>query len=180
MGIFTRQKKSDEGRNTRLGGVKSQVEAAREAVLYDAELGLYQRWYFELRLREEAMRSTRYGSPFALMVVIMEPQATMSEKTWNLQVARAAYVTARAVRSVDLTAVLDHSVFAICLIHCDRAGAEVAGQRLSASLGAYPHSIGGVIFPDDNLGPDLLLDLARNRAARAGETSNVYHVHEAS
>lgn len=48
--------------------LRSEVASTRRTVLFDPDLGLYQRWYFEFRLKEEVARATRFGTPFALLL----------------------------------------------------------------------------------------------------------------
>src|SRR4051812_49267870 len=57
------------GRFRRPHGLQRQVDGLRRTALYDAELGVYQGWYFDLRLREEAARCKRYGLSMAVVIV---------------------------------------------------------------------------------------------------------------
>src|SRR5438067_7907819 len=40
-----------------------------QSVLFDARTGLYVRWYFWLRVLDEANRAARYGEPFGLLLL---------------------------------------------------------------------------------------------------------------
>jgi GGDEF domain-containing protein len=144
------------------GRLKSQVEGIRRTVLFDPDFGLYQRWYFEFRLREEVARATRYGENFALMVVSLQPTELAAEAPMVL--SRAAYAVGHVVRSVDLSGYLEDGVFAICLLNCDSEGAEKAARRVEYALGSAKHTIAGVVFPDDSHDADELLRMALHRA----------------
>ena len=149
--------------------VRRQVEGVRRTVLFDGTLGLYQRWYFELRLKEEMERCLRYDLSMAVVVVQLadDGKGDAADQDWQAEASEAAYVTARAVRTVDLTATVGAREFAVCLVHCDRDGATVAMQRLAGVLGAHDCSIGTAVFPEDNCEPKQLVELARSRALPA-------------
>lgn len=144
------------------GRLKSQVEGIRRTVLFDPDFGLYQRWYFEFRLREEVARATRYGENFALMVVALKP---IESAEAPMVLSRAAYAVGHVVRSVDLSGYLEDGVFAICLLNCDFEGAEKAARRVEYALGSADHTIAGVVFPDDSHDADELLRMALHRAS---------------
>jgi diguanylate cyclase (GGDEF)-like protein len=151
--------------------VRRQVEGIRRTVLYDGEVGLYQRWYLELRLNEEMQRCDRYGLSFALICVrlLNLQHHDAAEDSWQRRASGVAYVTAKAVRTVDLTATVGTGEFAICLVHCDRSGAEKAVRRLREALGEYPCEIGVAAYPEDHLEGRLLIELARGRARPIGD-----------
>ena len=148
--------------------LREQVSGIRRTALYDADLGLYQAWYFGLRLTEESERCRRYGLSIAVLVVkvpvLLHP--SVSEQGWRIQAAKAAYVTARSVRTVDLAASLGAMEFGLCLVHCDHAGAEAAARRLDQELSDYKCLIGIAIYPEDNCDAKALVALARGRAKR--------------
>lgn len=149
-----------------LSQFRRQVEGVRRTVLYDGDVGLYQGWYFELRLKEEMLRCDRYGFSFAVITVkLLDLQSfDLKEEAWQRKAATAAYVTARAVRTVDLTASLGTGEFAVCLVHCTHAGAERAVKRLARTLGSYSCEIGMAVYPEDNLEGRMLVELARGAA----------------
>ena len=63
-----------KGRHLRMvSKIKDEAEAVRRTALFDADLGVYQGWYFELRLREEIDRSRRYGEPVTVLVLKVLP-----------------------------------------------------------------------------------------------------------
>jgi GGDEF domain-containing protein len=150
---------------------KRELQQARRMVLYDENLGLYQRWYLELRLAEEMARCKRYGLSMALIVVslVRTSLVYMSGDGWKDDASQAAYTTARSVRTVDLTAALGPGEFAVCLVHCDKDGAEIAKKRLENTLKLYGPSIGLVVFPLEKVEPKRMIQLAQSRASLKSE-----------
>jgi GGDEF domain-containing protein len=148
----------------RVARLRRQVEGARRTVLYDGDLGLYQRWYFELRLAEEARRSSRYDLQMAVIVVrLREADADAPEAIREIERVEAAYVTSRSVRNTDLVAVLDTDEFGVALLHCDYQGAVDSMRRLARRLRSYGCTLGLALYPEDATEPRHLIDVARGR-----------------
>jgi GGDEF domain-containing protein len=154
----------------RVERVQRQAEM-RRTVLYDGDAGLYQRWYMELRLSEESARCVRYGISMALLVVRLNASKITgrAEDGWQSEANQAAFLTAKTVRTVDLSALLGPREFAVCLVHCDRRGANVAAARLEKALRSYMPSVGLVVIPEEKVEPKHLIELARSRAYAAGQ-----------
>jgi len=142
-----------------------QSQRPNRSILYDEDLGLYQQWYLELRLNEEMARCKRYGLTFALIVIKLHETSwpNMTAHGWD-DVSQAAYMTARSVRTVDLTAALGRGEFAVCLVHCDKDGAEIARHRIESALRLHRPSTGLVVFPLEQVGSKDMIKLARSRA----------------
>ena len=145
--------------------VQRQVDGARKSAIYDVNLGLYQRWYLESRLKQEIARSRRYGLALSLIVVRFEARgaARLSDEQWQGQAVEAARALGSSVRNVDLAAIIGEREFALSLVHCDRKGAEVAMERLSQALGGLDFKMGLTVFPDDDAEPARLIELAQAR-----------------
>ena len=111
-------------------------------------------------------RCLRYKLSMAVLVIAVAPRPEQTEQVLQRRAATAAYVTSREVRSVDMTAALGFNEFGVCLVHCNRAGAEAARKRLRSSLKDYECGVGIAIFPEDNCEAKQLIDLARDRASR--------------
>lgn len=139
---------------------------ARRFSIRDEATGLLNRWYLERRLDEEAARCKRYGYSMAVIVLrAAVPQiSTMSIDNWQEQSADAAQRCLAVVRNVDLSALLGPFEFAICLVHCDRNGAEAALYRLVRELREYNCSAGISVLPDDDVAPSAMIELARVRS----------------
>ena len=98
-------------------------------ILIDQETGLHVGWYFWLRVLDEVNRSSRYGNPFALLV--LEPEQAAAPRR---VVEDASSRLADAVRSTDLAGRLDGGVVGVILFEQDVAGAETAVQRILERL----------------------------------------------
>jgi GGDEF domain-containing protein len=148
-----------------LDQVQRQVEGVRNAAIYDATLGLYQRWYLEGRLKQELARCRRYGLSLALIVVRFERKGfdPLSDAAWQAEAVQAAYAVGTSVRNVDLAAMIAEREFAVSLVHCNRKGAEVAMERLSQVLEAHDFKMGLAVFPEDDAEPTRLIELAQGR-----------------
>jgi GGDEF domain-containing protein len=156
----------DEDYDKLVTQVQRQVDGARKSAIYDPNLGLYQRWYLETRLKQEIARSRRYGLSLALIVVRFEQRgaAQLTEEAWQAQAVEAARMLGTGVRNVDLAAIIGEREFAISLVHCDRRGAGIAMERLSEALGKrFDFKMGLTVFPDDDAEPGRLIELAQAR-----------------
>lgn len=163
---FMEPAESDDNYDKLVTQVQKQVEGARKSAIYDPNLGLYQRWYLETRLKQEIARSRRYGLSLALIVVRFEQRgaARLTDTEWQAQAVEAARTLGTGVRNVDLAAIIGEREFAISLVHCERRGAEIAMERLSQVLGErFDFKMGLTVFPDDDAEPARLIELAQGR-----------------
>jgi len=128
--------------------------------------GLLAQWYLEFRLDEEVARARRYGLP--LVVLTLEgssqkvPKETRSSGLGESEVVRAL---TSAVRRTDLLASMGGSQFAICLLHCNRAGALPVIRRLMNALDDADWRIGIAVYPDDDYAGRDLISVANSRLA---------------
>lgn len=99
-------------------------------VLIDANSGLHVSWYFWLRVLDEVNRATRYGAPFALLLLDAEAPSGRSAKLLDEAVS---YVPA-AIRSTDLGGVLGRGAAAVLLPHQDSQAAYIARTRILERL----------------------------------------------
>jgi GGDEF domain-containing protein len=83
---------------------------------------------------------------------------------WQVEAAKAGQRAAQVIRNVDLSASLAPFEFALCLVHCDRDGAERVVERLVQELRDYDCSMGIAVYPDDDCEADALIELARVRS----------------
>jgi GGDEF domain-containing protein len=132
----------------------------------DESTGLLNRWYLERRLDEEAARCLRYGHSMAVVVLkaVAIDLARFSLDGWQEESASAARRAAQVIRNVDLSASLAPFEFALCLVHCDRIGAEAAIERIIQEFREYECRIGIAVYPEDECEPRALIELARVRS----------------
>ncbi len=99
-------------------------------ILIDGASGLHVTWYFWLRVLDEANRSARYGSPFALLLLEAEPRRGNTEKALDEAVGHVA----GAIRSTDLAGRLGTGRVGVLLPEQDAAAAERAMERIVRRL----------------------------------------------
>jgi GGDEF domain-containing protein len=95
-------------------------------VLIDPQTGLHVRWYFWLRVLDEVNRSTRYGDPFALLVLEATTDRRPSEKLLDT----AASAVPATIRSTDLGGKLGPGRVGVLLTHQDADSAPQARDRI--------------------------------------------------
>ena len=152
-------------RGNRLLDLMQRSADARRGIR-DENTGLLNRWYLERRLDEEAARCTRYGHSMAVVVLkaVAIDLARFSLDGWQQESAMAARRCAQVIRNVDLSAGLTPFEFAMCLVHCDRTGANAAIARILAEFRDYECQIGIAVYPEDDCEPRALIELARVRS----------------
>jgi GGDEF domain-containing protein len=168
-----RQRPLGEESPDRLTALVRNSDRIKRGAIRDEVTGLYHHWYLEVRLGDELERCKRYNLSLAVLVLRtgrVELDAFSADE-WQIRGAEAASVAARTVRTVDLTASLGPLEFAICLVHCDRAGAEMAAQRIVNELNDFDCSVGMAIYPIDDYDAPALIELARGRLEHMAVTA---------
>jgi GGDEF domain-containing protein len=156
------------GRNAeRIAALLGRNDSKRHAIREETT-GLYNRWYLEKRIEQEAMRCERYDHSMAVLVLRagVVDLADFSMDGWQAQSAATAERCVKVVRNVDLSAFLAPFEFAICLVQCDHPGAERALARLREELSEFAVDAGIAVYPSDGCEPLALIDLARVRSRR--------------
>lgn len=100
-------------------------------ILLDDSTGLHVSWYFWLRVLDEVNRSTRYGAPFALLLLEADAQPGSSARLIEEATSRVP----AAIRSTDLGGLVGVGRVGIVLPHQDVAAAEAAQRRILDHLG---------------------------------------------
>jgi GGDEF domain-containing protein len=164
--VTIRSRETETPQTNRLVSIMERSAHARRFSIRDESTGLLNRWYLERRLDEEASRCKRYGYTMAVIVlkVAVADLGGMSLDSWQESSADAAQRCLAAVRNVDLSASLGPFEFAICLVHCDRIGAEGVLDRLINELKEYNCSAGISVLPEDDVVPNAMIELARVRS----------------
>ena len=129
-------------------------------ILIDEQTGLHVSWYFWLRVLDEVNRATRYGTPFALMLLEGEIDTPSGKPLKQLQ--ESTCVVPRAIRSTDLGGSICPGRVAILLTHQDAESAEQARDRILERMEAA--DTGGVrwlprllLYPEDAAEISILL-----------------------
>src|SRR5947199_889241 len=137
-------------------GAAAQQAAARAEMqtLIDSSTGLLNRYALERDLRRELARSVRYRRPVCLVVLCVA----------NGQMLPAlASAIREGVRAGDLAYRLDHDEVAAILAESTAGVGATVAARLEAG-GAPKFSYGLAAHPDDGDDPEVLLEVARQRA----------------
>src|SRR5689334_17387837 len=97
------------------------------SVLLDPGTGLYVRWYFWLRVLDEANRSARYGDPFALLLLDARGGT-------DRQLADAAGRILSVIRISDIGGALERGRVGVLLPKQDVKVAEEAASRITSAM----------------------------------------------
>ena len=147
----------------RLSGefLNRQVRHSRRLSILDPQTALLQRWYFELRIAEEARRCRRYEHTTALILICVDASA-QPYRTWT-QVDETEFVQLffRSLRSVDLVARIDERTYGVCLPETTLQGAKSVATRLLQAAGAYAVTAKLALCPGDGMDYDALVARAR-------------------
>lgn len=114
-------------------------------VLKDDVTGLFNKIYFETRLKEEASRSQRYEFPLTMAAFQVEGLDQISkkfgEKGVNQIFKELGQLLLRNLRSSDLLSRLGTNRFAVLLPHTTATEARSAWTRVLSNLTTHPFSV---------------------------------------
>jgi diguanylate cyclase (GGDEF)-like protein len=162
----------------------SRFEEMRFLAEHDPLTRLYNRRAFNHRLRVEASRARRYGTPFALVVLDVDGFKGINDVHGHLAgdaaLARVADLLGHLLRAADAAFRIGGDEFALILPELDQGTAETAVRRIAAHLeqvcAAEGHpvtaSFGVAVFGGGVHDPEALLraaDAAMYAAKRSGE-----------
>jgi GGDEF domain-containing protein len=161
-------KREEQARRDLNEQLEKQVRVGKRIAIRDGVSTLLHRWYFELRVAEEASRCQRYGTSMAILFAQTKPGPRgPGMTTQDLEVEVAQTFTTN-LRSVDLAAKVGEWQYAVCLPQTDEAGARVVASRVLNGSGAFAFAAGLAMCPRDGLELETLLIKARASQA-AGE-----------
>jgi diguanylate cyclase (GGDEF)-like protein len=166
----------------------SRFEEMRFLAEHDPLTRLYNRRAFNHRLRVEASRSRRYGTPFALVVLDVDGFKGINDVHGHLAgdaaLTRVADLLGHLLRAADAAFRIGGDEFALVLPELDQEAADAAVRRIAAHLeqvcAAEGHpvtaSFGVAVFGGHAHDPEALLraaDAAMYDAKRSGERVRV-------
>ena len=149
-----------KGRASGPSGVfwQEQRERARRLSIYAEVPWVFNRWYFDFRLKEEIERCRRYGFNLAVLRLALDAPEPDAE----LLASRLVECLAGDLRPFDAPARLTDTDYVVCLLQCDREGADAVVNRLDVKR-EFAARHGVAVFPDDGDSQQVLLDLAERR-----------------
>ena len=144
-------------------GLDRQVRNGRRLSILDPYTALLERWYFELRVTDEARRCRRYGMGMSMLfITIEEDEGQKDDPDRNTEVQMDfVQVLARSLRAVDLASRISEREFALCLPHTGEEGAMTLAWRISQNVGSYTVTMRKAVAPDDGFDFDTLYEKAR-------------------
>jgi GGDEF domain-containing protein len=133
-----------------------QVRNGRKLSILDPQTAMLQRWYFELRVAEEARRCRRYGTSMAVMFVRVNSEGLAGQEWTQEDEIDFVQTFGRTLRSVDLAARIGDREYAVCLPHTTEEGADTAAARLLKNSGGYSVTAQMAFCPRDGLDYEAL------------------------
>ena len=151
-----------------VAGLSRHAGNGRRISILDPETALLQRWYFELRIADEARRCRRYGMEMSVLFIHVEDdEAHAKDADWNTEVQMdLVQVLARQMRAVDLAARTGEREFALCLPHTGDEGARSLAWRISQNVGSYQVTMRKALAPDQGFDFDALYEAAETFSPR--------------
>ncbi len=169
--------------------LRNKLKSALENAAHDALTGMFNRRYFERRLREESAHAKRHQRPFAVVLVDIDHfklvNDTYGHEDGDRVLVHVAEMIARGLRDDDVACRYGGEEFVLLLRHTDAPAARVVANRLRQALGGKGIALGpkedvrhvtfsaGVASADERNGFDVdevvsRADAALYRAKRAG------------
>jgi GGDEF domain-containing protein len=152
----------DAARASINAGLNRHARNGRKLSILDPQTGLLQRWYFELRVADEARRCRRYGMGMStLFLKVEDDEAHKDDPDWTTEVQMdVVQVLARQMRAVDLASRVGEREFALCLPHTGDDGAMSLAWRISQNTGSYQVTMRKAMAPDQGFDFGALYEVA--------------------
>lgn len=143
-------------------GLHRHTRNGRRISILDPATGLLQRWYFELRIADEARRCRRYGMSMVVLFINVEgDEAQAKDPDWTTEAQMdMVQVLARQMRAVELASRTGEREFALCLPHTGDEGALSLAWRISQNAGSYRVTMRKALAPDQGFDFDALYEAA--------------------
>jgi len=140
----------------------------------DGLTGIYNYRFLIRSLRLELKRASRFGNPFAFLMIDVDNLKEYNDRNGHLSGSRALRDIARLVtescREIDLVAKYGGDEFALVLPQTGLEGAVRAGERMLETIGEFRFngttpglltcSIGVAVFPDDGRTVEQIIERA--------------------
>lgn len=126
---------------------KQEEEVLRTIAITDKLTGLYNRYFFEIRIIQEIERSDCYNDPISLIIFDLDKFKRVND-TWGHPVGdeiikQTAIITSRMIRKSDLMIRLGGEEFAVLMTHTTINDAMVVAEKLCEALDKNTHPVVG-------------------------------------
>lgn len=167
-----------------LDQLRTQVKRLEREAMLDGLTGVYNRAYFNARLREEVVRAERHGLPLSLLLLDIDDFKGVNDRLGHVagdQVLRKFASLMRAqLRRIDIPARYGGEEFAVILPQTAEDAAKLVADRIRHAAAGLDvpgrkgigTSIGVASYPEHGTSSDSLVeaaDTALYRAKRAGK-----------
>ncbi len=156
------ERSRESARDTISAGLDRHARNGRRLSILDPQTALLQRWYFELRVADEARRCRRYGLGMSVLCIKVEDdKAHANDPDWTTEVqVDLVQVLARQLRAVDLASRIGEHEFALCLPHTGEEGISSLAWRISQNVSAYELTMRRALAPDQGFDFQALSEAA--------------------
>ncbi len=117
----------------------------------DPLMGIYNRRFFELRLKEETSRAKRYGLPLSLILIDIDYFKEINDKyghrTADAILGRIGQILISSVRDVDIAARYGGDEIAIISPNNTQNESIILASRLKSLIGGYDFSLESPSLP---------------------------------
>jgi diguanylate cyclase (GGDEF)-like protein len=119
-------------------GALVRVELAESQRIIDNEMGIYNRYYFKFRLREEYNLALRHQLVFSMLLLAVDylerVNYSYGRSYASILLSQLGELIKRSVWQTDIVARYSGEEVAILLPHTDIAGAKIAAEKLRARV----------------------------------------------
>lgn len=126
--------------------LKNKLQFALEYSAHDALTGLYNRRYFERRLRQESAHARRHKRPFAMILIDLDHfklvNDTYGHEDGDRVLCHVAELLGRTLREDDVACRFGGEEFVILLRATPGPAARVVANRLRADVASQPIALG--------------------------------------
>ena len=155
-------------------------QALRQATIRDDLTSLFNRTYFEDRLREELTRIERYGGDLGVLLVDLDNFKQINDRfghaAGDAALRRTGEIIRDTVRQTDLAARFGGDEFAILLIGTETAHPGVVAERIRSAIETRSETLRPRVAPfTASIGATALAGRARDAEALVAEADSALY-----
>jgi len=142
--VIARLEKSERALQRLAKELDHKNRALREVATRDALTGVFNRYYFDRKMTEEAQRCQRYRYPLSMILLDIDDfksiNDTLGHEAGDLVQSTVAHALERSIRRQDILSRWGGDEFVILLPHTDLSSACVVAEKLKATLERITHT----------------------------------------